>query len=249
MPLLNSIAGLAQGPPDFYAPGVLFTASSSQYLYNTAFSGSPANTKQMTVSFWFYRRTVNPSRNDIFGSDNTDASDMFLIYTGSSSDRITCRGADTSNITNLEASASTQHQDTDWHHHIVSVDLSDTGKRHIYTDGVSDVLQFGTYDNTVMKFSGEGHTVGKSAASYLDGAIAEYYMTNEYIDLSVATNLARFISSQGKPVSLGANGSRPTGNQPIVYLSNPAADFHINHGYGGNYVQSGGPTDTTSPSD
>ena len=53
-------------------------------------------------------------------------------------------------------------------------------------------------------------------------------------------NRRKFISAAGRPVNLGANGSGPTGNQPIIYC--PTGDGTNNLGYGGNFSANGSPT-------
>jgi hypothetical protein len=71
-----------------------------------------------------------------------------------------------------------------------------------------------------------------------------------HLDLSVEANRRKFISAAGKPVSLGANGSTPTGSQPIIYLANPTATWQDNLGAGGNFTENGALADAaTNPSD
>ena len=48
-----------------------------------------------------------------------------------------------------------------------------------------------------------------------------------------------FLASDGKPANLGADGSTPTGTQPILYLANPFATFQNNLGSGGNFTENG----------
>ncbi len=53
--------------------------------------------------------------------------------------------------------------------------------------------------------------------------MAEFWFApDQYIDFSVAANRNKFHSVAGKPVSLGTDGSAPTGSPPVLYLSAPA---------------------------
>jgi hypothetical protein len=64
------------------------------------------------------------------------------------------------------------------------------------------------------------------------------------IDFSVEANRRKFFDSRGAPVSLGADGSTPTGTAPIVYLSGDAAEFPTNKGTGGGFTVTGTLTDS-----
>lgn len=76
------------------------------------------------------------------------------------------------------------------------------------------------------------------------GCLCECYCNyTESIDLSVAGNRAKWISG-GKPVSLGADGSAPTGTQPRVYLKDSGNSWTNNYGTGGNFSPESGPLTT-----
>ncbi|WP_374374491.1 hypothetical protein [Dongia sp.] len=87
-----------------------------------------------------------------------------------------------------------------------------------------------------------------------DGDIAELWFDDSFIDFSILANRRKFMNDEGKPIDLGADGSLPTGNAPLIYLSvrpgDTAADFLVNRGTGNNFTQSGVLTlADTSPSD
>ena len=69
------------------------------------------------------------------------------------------------------------------------------------------------------------------------GAMAEiYYAPNQFIDFDVESNRRLFLNADGTPVDLGADGSTPTGIQPMLYLSlregEGAEQFGANRGFG-----------------
>lgn len=145
---------------------------------------------------------------------------------------------------------------TAWRHMLVSWDLGTPGAMHMYINDVSDMFMSvfinDTIDYTVSNWAVGGSTSG---ASKLNGALAEmYFAPGQYLDFSVASNRRKFISTNGKPVSLGADGSTPTGVQPLVYLhlddGDSASDFGVNLGSGGDFSVTGSlDTASSSPSD
>lgn len=80
-----------------------------------------------------------------------------------------------------------------------------------------------------------------------DGCLGEVYFTNEFLDLDVAENRAKFISG-GLPVDLGSDGSTPTGTQPILYFSGDLSSFPTNLGSGGSFTVENGPLTTCADS-
>lgn len=117
-----------------------------------------------------------------------------------------------------------------------------TGAAKFYMNDVDETnLVLMTTGNDI-DYTDTEHYFGRSAFPifHLDGAISEFYLnTAEYIDLSIEANRRKFISAQGKPVFMGANGSAPTGNQPIIYFNKRYNEFQINNGYGGDYGVTG----------
>ncbi len=124
----------------------------------------------------------------------------------------------------------------------------------LYINDASAAISMGSDQNpNNIGYSGSDWTVGagKSGGSLFNGAISElWFDQSNHIDLSVTANRRKFIGAGGKPVSLGADGSLPTGTSPILYLNNPAASFGINKGTGGSFSVTGSLDDaSTSPSD
>jgi hypothetical protein len=74
------------------------------------------------------------------------------------------------------------------------------------------------------------------------GYQAEYYLNfDTTMDVSVGTNMDKFVTSGLKAVELGATGSGPTGSQPAVYLTlertDPTSEYVRNRGDGGSFPQ------------
>lgn len=138
---------------------------------------------------------------------------------------------------------------TAWHHIGLSWDMNFSAGNKLfsaYIDGTSQAVTKTDADaaftcnyNSATDFGVGANVVGTAK---VDGVLAEYYFnTVTYLDLS--TNLTLFRSSGGNFVNLGADGSTPTGSQPIVYqrVATGAAvsTFATNLGSGGNLTITG----------
>jgi hypothetical protein len=81
----------------------------------------------------------------------------------------------------------------------------------------------------------------------LGAHLADFWLDyGTYIDFSSATLREKFISANGMPMYLGADGSLPTGSSPEVFLSGDTADWHLNKGTGGGFVENGELTESLS---
>jgi len=153
-------------------------------------------------------------------------------------------------ILNIRSAAESLRVSSGWVHILVSIDMSDTGKRHLYLNDVSD-LSVVTYANDTIDFDVAISRVGLNVAGdKLPADMSDLWFDTSYIDLSVEANRRKFITAAGKPAFLGFDGSRPTGAAPLVFLSGATADWHTNKGSGGGFTENGALTDAaTSPSD
>lgn len=85
---------------------------------------------------------------------------------------------------------------------------------------------------------------GQPTENYFSGNISNVYLNTSYIDLSVASNLAKFVSGTGinaAPVDLGATGELPTGTSPLIYLPMYGNNAGKNYGTGGDFTVNSGP--------
>ena len=55
-----------------------------------------------------------------------------------------------------------------------------------------------------------------------------------------ATNVQKFRDTAGRAVSLGSDGSIPTGTAPVIYLKDPALSWETNSSGNGNFTRVGG---------
>lgn len=156
-------------------------------------------------------------------------------------------------ILNLITSGFSYSSTTTWYHVLMSWDLA-AGVSNLYINDVSDKTS-PTLTNDTAVYTGTDFQVGAFNGGLLHSCcLAEYYFApNQYLDFSITSNRRKFISSSGKPVWLGADGSLPTGTAPAVYLhigsTGVATDFATNLGSGGNLSINGSLSiGSTSPS-
>jgi hypothetical protein len=186
-----------------------------------------------TMSFWFKRNSEVSM--GFFATESTGAFASMTgasVLVGSSSGvrYVFLRIDGTTILTTTEANM-------DWNHVLWSWN-STSGQFYLNDVAVSMTgsIPKGSYlkNNIVVGPMYNNGTFDHS----LDACMAEVYYGNEYIDLSVEANRRKFISASGSPVSLGADGSLPTGNQPDVYLSGVASNWNAgkNFGSAGNFT-------------
>lgn len=193
-----------------------------------------------TVNFWFRL-------------DGTDGASLrFLHGTGQSLDVfrtntnvIVVRGENASGTRILDlTSSSTYLASTTWHHLAASWNLGN-GTGFLYIDGVDDEAGSPTLTDDDIDYTLADYAIGATVtgSSNLDGALSEFYFNAaEFLDLSVAADLAKLISADLEPVDLGPACSTPTGTAAIICMTNQFNGFGSNEGTGGDFV----PQDPTS---
>jgi len=214
--------------------------------YNTAtisriISGG-GTSKKFTFSVFF-----NPSTESGISSSfnfieiNTDASANFQIGVTTSTGVMTCVAKYAG--TNVLQFSTTLTYSSIPQTISISIDLSDTGKRHVYVNGAAASVTWTTYTDSLMSFESTSPTI--IGNGYRGNLSDIYFAPNQYIDLSVSANLAKFLTSSGYPADKGATGSLATGTAPFIYLTRRQSEdnsvFLANKGTGGG-------TFNTSPS-
>lgn len=133
-----------------------------------------------------------------------------------------------------------------WKHIILAWRWNATLVQQMYIDSVAETLtdtsNVGGPDTFYYNASDFGYRIGdnygsNTSGSKFNGCMAEFYFApGQYLDLSVAANIQKFRSTSGRPVSLGVDGSKPTGTAPAIYFS---GTFASNLGAGGAFTSSG----------
>lgn len=137
-----------------------------------------------------------------------------------------------------------------WHNLLASWDTNFSAGNKLFKvmiDGVQDVgsitdagiafdIGYGTANDWII-----GAT--STPSQLLNSCLMDMYLnTVTYMDVTQASNLAKFYNA-GKPVYLGANGSAPTGSQPLGYwhigTGGTADNWVTNLGSGGGMTLTG----------
>jgi len=76
-----------------------------------------------------------------------------------------------------------------------------------------------------------------AAGDRWQGDLGVFYLADAFVDLETSEGLGRFFAPDGRFVDLGADGSGPTGAQPLIFL-NSHAPKETNLGRGGAFTLS-----------
>jgi hypothetical protein len=230
-----------------YAPAVSMSKFDGNDDYMTISDGALGQDsgRTYTISFWYKRNgAVQSPKETII----TSAGEGFYL-THETDDKIRFLAKNSQNQSFCESKPSGTITEADGLvHFIMSTNFSDptpalrvkmaiNGVLQTVTDGInphdSPAKFFGTGTVTFGALNGGG-------SQHISADIGQFYLAEEYVDISVAENLAKFVTGTGaaaRPVDLGVDGSTPTGNQPLIFLNNEFGTFQNNLGLGGNFTE------------
>jgi hypothetical protein len=233
MTLIRNLLGtnpVAGGEPDPEA--VSFRGNNSVYdkLGRSSDLSGNVNTKQLTMSFWWYATTEGTAisfsgtyvRVEIAESGELDFVGL---------------GVGATSVIQMTTAVGIIPLNT-WTHIAISIDLTSAGSRAIYVNDKSVSFTVGYYQNLDMQTSGSNIEVAKSRilSTATQGLIrmAHVFADYTYRDLSTVSNRRLFIDADGKPASGQADLS------PILYLPmTDAATAGSNSGTGGDFTVTG----------
>lgn len=238
------VARSGRGPSQFNAPYSDLNGTNQFVRRATALAGV-ANGKQFTLAFQVSR----DNGGDVIsltetGSEQlmcrTQSNGTFELLAGNGGTWIVYASA--TNLIKLQRN----------HIVVISVDTSSTSKRHVYVDGLSVSVLWGTYVvDGVIKFNPSstprcyiGAAAANTPSGFFDGRLGNIFFDTKYIDLSQPANLSKFVTGAGidaKPADLGANGEKPFGTPPLIYLPMYGNNAGKNYGTGGDFSVVSGP--------
>jgi hypothetical protein len=232
----------------YYANAVRFDGSNDYLNRGGAMTGA-ADSKLGIISFWF-KLTGGDGRDTNFYT--SDPSTLQITKEGGDN-KLLVVGGDSGYTNHIRMTSNTAYTaSSTWHHFAAYWDVGNAVHGFLI-DGSSDLAGGATVSDANIDYTLADQAMGGTPAGgkLLDAEIADFYFNQaEVLDLSVAANMLKFRSSTGKPVSLGLDGSLPTGTAPIVFFSGATATWHTNKGTGGGFTEVGTLTDAAnSPSD
>lgn len=247
--LNGTVARSGRGPNQYNAPYSDLDGSTKYLNRSTNLTGAAAST---TFTMSFVLNGDVTSEGTVFHV-RTSSSTRFIVACslGASSDyiRITALNSAGSIVLNV----TTQTVMVVGRNYAVtcSIDLSNSSNRRIYVNGQLQSATWTTYTNSAIDFAPSttpslfvGST--NTGSGFFNGRLGALWFNTSYIDLSVASNLAKFVSGTGidsKPVDLGATGELPTGTAPLIYLPMYGGTDNAgkNYGTGGDFTVNSGP--------
>lgn len=234
----NGIA-LASGPDGTLGTSTRFDGTNDSLNKSSDLIGN-SDGKTFTFSFWLnpvYETTTNKT---IYHTSGTWRNQI----------RYGANGALFVSLFNSESSGGTVFEIQNpsikltfggWNHVLISADLTDTNKRHLYINDVEATPSW-SYVNNTVDFTRSTHAIGddlSASTGNLHGDLAHFFLDYTYRDLSVTANRRTFIDS--------ARGSTPSSTlsalNPILYLP-MTAEYSVgdNIGTGGDFTAVGSPS-------
>lgn len=125
--------------------------------------------------------------------------------------------------------------------YLVSFDLSDTLKRHLFVNGATDSETWRTYNTTgSIDLSQSVHRIGYATAANQRILSGCCYLANEYIDFSQEANRNLFVNQLGYPRDLREEIEAGTIPTPLIYLPfDDPTNLGKNLGTGGDFTING----------
>ena len=220
--------------PTVVLPSVNFDGS-NDYL---SYSGDPMpDGTSGTFSCWFKFNGTSAAEIEYFYQSagtyfdirrNSDGAINIIYYTASN----TYTGQ-------FKTSTSFTAVSDGWHHIVASWNTATTTQL-MFVDGVADLTSVKNISGTIDYTRGS-HNLGADASGggKITADMAQFYLTNEFVDLTNSTNLAKFITTTGYPVDMGATGATPTGTAAKLFFNSAVDSWHTNDGTGGGFTENG----------
>lgn len=222
----------ARGPNEFWGNKAIFNGSSSNITRSTM-SGVSAS---KTVSGCFWIRVANFPASQagvLYG-----AYGLRIRVTSTTSQPLTFSATNSSSSIILSVQTNTTTFSTTPYYCVqYCFDMADSAKSFVYINGVSQSLIVSTYKNANIAHNLMAPIIGwNNGSGYLNGGLAEMYMTTEYIDFSLESNRLKFCDAFGNPVDLSAQITAAAIPTPAIYMRFPPTSFGTNTGTGGDFT-------------
>ena len=216
-------------------------SSNNDVLYRTSDLVGNSNSKTVTMSFWSYYPT-NGGFRGIVGA----GSGFLAFMAGATTFRFLGRNASGSNVLNFDTVGSAGDFKLmpvrKWNNIIISFDLSDTLKRHVFINDidVTNDITWAAYVDDEIRFQQSNWAVGAlgGPSSAYKGRLCNMFLDYTYRDLTVESNRRLFVNSvdSGTRIEPAPFNTMEALN-PILFMpmkNGPTATD--NFGTGGNFL-------------
>jgi hypothetical protein len=228
--------------PDEYQANLIRRASTGKLARTSALVGVATN-KKLLLSMWGVMDADNSNNRTFFNSYNPGGSQNRGVHGTVNTSRFVRIFAFNASGTEILNGVGSTSVGSGLFHLLFSVDLTDTGKRAMYVNGVAQTVSWDTYSNDTISWDAVEWNILLE-----DAKVGDFFLTNDYLDISQEANRLRFRDPYGFPVDLGDRGTVPTGTQPLILLRGgplaaASASFGTNAGAGGDFTVTSGITD------
>ena len=233
----------ARGPNEFWGNKIDFNGNAPRsYLSRTSALIGVSDGNVISGSFWCSFDSAG-SAEDIFRISSSGNGDRFRI-SKTSSDQINIRARNAAGTILLNVTPSGVVGAGDYYIQFC-FDLSDSNKKYVYINGVSQGFTIVTYTNGSMGLSEPNVWIGTYDSTQLtmNGRLAEFYISTTYIDFSQEANRLKFRDAFGNPTDLPSAIDAGTVPNPAIYMRFDPTTFGTNSGTGGNFTVTSTPTD------
>lgn len=237
-------SALALAAPTYYPAALGDFDGAADYLARGSDLTGSADGKEGMLSVWLR----------IDGDDGTAryivaAKDLYFICRLDDTNKFRFYGYNAAAALKLSIVTTTAYTaSSSWIHFSASWNLA-ASAGHIYINDSDDLAGGSTLTDDDIDYTRPDWNLAAlpTGSGLFNGVLAELYFAQEYLDFSVTANRRLFISADGYPVDLGANGEKPTGTAPIIYMRERANNAGINSGTGGDFTINGAPAFTEGP--
>jgi hypothetical protein len=237
----------ARGPNEFWGNKTITT---NGYLNRTSALSGVSDGNKFSLSFWF-RPGVSGNNQALFSISTAGGTSLRFFVFRTNTNALRVYGRNSAGTIVFDAITTGENENgflaNNNYYVQIGIDLSDTGSRSIYVNGVSmaSTTTWTTYNTAgVITFSQviQAFMAYNSSGTYTDlynGQLSEFYFTTNYIDFSQEANRLKFRDAFGNPVDLTQQIEDAAIPNPAIYMRFPPTAFGTNSGTGGNFTVNG----------
>ena len=219
----------ARGGSEFWARSI--QGSGGATLDNTSYVAPSTKTFTFAMAG---KRSAEQNLSIISSGANTGASQFKMEYE-SSAKSYKLQAANSSGVRKLLVQlgddATVFPNVNQWYIILMSVDMADTSKRHIYVNGVSQAGYWSNYVNESLDFSKGAFRLGGDSGHQT----GFFYLSSTYTDFSQEANRNKFVDQLGYPRDLTQQIQDGDIANPQAYMKFNSNSVGTNNGTGGNF--------------
>lgn len=217
------------------------------YLSKPSDLDGNSDSKVFTFACRFRINGVGGTSSVLFASDD----DRFFVSTeGNNKIRIIAKDVNGTAILDQTTSTAVAVNGNGHTNLLISANMATDAKAQVYINDSLDSAAASTFTDAAIDFTRPDHLIMRTqGGSFGDETDMNFLFLDvtQKIDFSVEANRRFFFDEGGGPIGQGSDGSKNTGQIPIVYLTGDKDEFATNKGSGGGFTENGTLTNVTNP--